>query len=195
MQTNPTRQVNVLDLYFTNIPSLVKSCETIPGISNHDMLVINSDLKPTYNKPKCRKVYIYKGVDMNAIKQNMTELSENIINTDVDSPMHDMWEKLKHGIYEVTEKNIPSKLISNRHNLSWINHKLKKIIQKKNKLYNKARQSKKKEDWNYYKVHKRHTQKPLRQTHWEHVNTILGDSLESCNRSPFCKYIKGKKEN
>ena len=93
------------------------------------------------------------------------------------------------------EKNIPSKLISNRHNLSWINHKLKKIIQKKNKLYNKARQSKKKEDWNYYKVHKRHTQKPLRQTHWEHVNTILGDSLESCNRSPFCKYIKGKRKD
>ena len=87
MQTNPTRQVNVLDLYFTNIPSLVKSCETIPGISDHDMLVIDSDLKPTYNKPKRRKVYIYKGADMNTIKQNslnMTELSENIINTDVD---------------------------------------------------------------------------------------------------------------
>ena len=147
MQTNPTRQDNVLDLYFTNIPSLVKSCETIPGISNHDMLVINSDLKPTYNKPKRRKVYIYKRADMNTIKQNslnMTELSENIINTDVDWPINDMWEKLKHGIYEVMEKNIPSKLTSNRHNLSWINHKLKQLIKKKNKLYNKARQSKKK---------------------------------------------------
>ena len=93
MQTNPTRQYNVLDLYFTNIPSLVKSCETIPGISDHDMLVIDSDLKPTYNKPKRRKVYIYKRADMNTIKQNslnMTELSENIINTDVDSSIHDI---------------------------------------------------------------------------------------------------------
>ena len=69
MQTNPTRQDNVLDLYFTNIPSLVKSCETIPGISDHDMLVIDSDLKPTYNKPKRRKVYIYKGADMNTTKR------------------------------------------------------------------------------------------------------------------------------
>jgi len=144
MQTNPTRQDNVLDLYFTNIPSLVKSCETIPGISDHDMLVIDSDLKPTYNKPKRRKVYIYKRAEMNTIKQNMTELSENIINTDADSPINDIWEKLKHGIYEVMEKNIPSKLTSNRHNLPWINHKLKKLIKKKNKLYNKARQSKKK---------------------------------------------------
>ena len=117
MQTNPTRQDNVLDLYFKNIPSLVKSCETIPGISNHDMLVINSDLKPTYNKPKRRKVYIYKRADMNTIKQNMTELSENIINTDADSPINNIWEKLKHGIYEVMEKNMPSKLSSNRHNL------------------------------------------------------------------------------
>jgi len=199
MQTNPTRQDNVLDLYFTNIPSLVKSCETIPGISDHDMLVIDSDLKPTYNKPKRRKVYIYKmykRADMNTIKQNMTEQSENIINTDADSPINDIWEKLKHGIYEVMEKNIPSKLTSNIHNLPWINHKLKKkMIKKKNKLYNKARQSKKKEDWDYYKVHKRHTQKALRQAHWEHVNTILEDSLESGNRKPFWKYIKAKKKD
>ena len=92
------------------------------------------------------------------------------------------------------EKNIPSKLTSNRHNLPWINHKLKKLIKKKNKLYNKARQSKKKEEWDYYKVHKRHTQKALRQAHWEHVNTILEDSLESGNRKPFWKYIKAKKK-
>ena len=74
--------------------TLVESCETIPGISDHDMLVIDSDLKPIYNKPKRRKVYIYKGADMNTIKQNMTGLSENIINTDVDSPINDIWEKL-----------------------------------------------------------------------------------------------------
>ena len=79
-------------MYWT-CTSLVKSCETIPGISDHDMLVIDSDLKPTYNKPKRRKVYIYKRADMNTIKQNslnMTELSENIINTDVDSSIHDI---------------------------------------------------------------------------------------------------------
>jgi hypothetical protein len=58
--------------------------------------------------------------------QVMTELSKNIINTDVDASNDDIWEKLKHGIYEVMEKNIPSKLTSNRHNLPWINHKLKR---------------------------------------------------------------------
>ena len=81
------------------------------------MSVIDSDLKPTYNKSKRRKIYIYKGADMNTIKQNMTELSENIINTDADSSNDDQWEKLKHGIYEVMERNTQSKLTSNRHNL------------------------------------------------------------------------------
>jgi hypothetical protein len=81
------RQIQLAKIMYWTCTSLVKSCETIPGISDHDMLVIDSDLKPTYNKPKRRKVYIYKGADMNTIKQNslnMTELSENIINTDVD---------------------------------------------------------------------------------------------------------------
>ena len=198
MQRKPIRQDNVLDLYFTNIPSLVKSCETIPGISDHDMLVIDSDLEPTYNKPKCRKVYIYKRVDMNTIKQNMTELTENIINTDEDSPIDDIWEKLNHGIYEIMEKNtlcIPSKLTSNIHILPLINHTLKTLIKKKNKLYNKARQYRKKEDWDYYKIHNRYTQKALRQAHWGHANAILEDSLESGNRKPFWKYIKAKKKD
>ena len=40
MQTKPTRDENNLDLFFTNYPSLIKSCNVIPGISDHDMVVI-----------------------------------------------------------------------------------------------------------------------------------------------------------
>lgn len=80
--------------------------------------------------------------------------------------------------------------------MNWfsINVQTTELIKKKNKLYNKARQSKK-EDWDYYKVHKRHTQKAQRQVHSEQVNTILDDSLESSNRKPFWKYIKAKKKD
>ena len=55
IQMNTTRENNNLDLFFTNHPSLVKSCNTIPGISDHDMVVVDIELKPHYNPRSVEK--------------------------------------------------------------------------------------------------------------------------------------------
>ena len=46
MQLSPSRESNILDLYFTIYECLDKSCNTVPGISDHHMVVIDCDLKP-----------------------------------------------------------------------------------------------------------------------------------------------------
>ena len=55
----PTRQDNILDLVFTNNPSLVKSSTGVPEISDHAMVVTDCDIKPVYNKQNPRKVYFF----------------------------------------------------------------------------------------------------------------------------------------
>ena len=45
LQHNPTRDGALLDLIGTNKPGLVKSVNTIPGISDHDIIVLDADLK------------------------------------------------------------------------------------------------------------------------------------------------------
>ena len=55
MQTNTTLENNNSDLFLKTIP-----CNTIPGISDHDMVVVDIDLKPHYNRPKRRKIFSYK---------------------------------------------------------------------------------------------------------------------------------------
>ena len=55
----PTSQGNILDLVFTNNPALIKSSNNTPGISDHAMVVTDSDSKPFCNKQKPRKVYLY----------------------------------------------------------------------------------------------------------------------------------------
>ena len=47
MQKEPTRESSILDLYLTNKPGLVKHNTTIPGISDHHMVVVDSDVKPS----------------------------------------------------------------------------------------------------------------------------------------------------
>ena len=70
MQLSPSREGNILDLYFTTYPSLVKSCYTVPGISDHHMVVVDCDVKPRYKK-KHRKLYIYKKANWTNIKSNL----------------------------------------------------------------------------------------------------------------------------
>ena len=47
MQREPTRGQNLLDLFCCNKPLLVKACMSIPGISNHSIVLSNCDLKVT----------------------------------------------------------------------------------------------------------------------------------------------------
>ena len=53
----PTRKHNILDLFLTNRPSLVKSCKVIPGFSDHEIVHIS-----TYVSAPCklnsRKVFL-----------------------------------------------------------------------------------------------------------------------------------------
>jgi len=42
----PTREQNILDLVFTSNPTLVKSSVSIPGLSDHDAIVTDIDIKP-----------------------------------------------------------------------------------------------------------------------------------------------------
>ena len=56
----PTRNGKLLDLVFTTNPSLIKSSVSIPGISDHDIVVTDADIKPIYTRQKPRKVYKWK---------------------------------------------------------------------------------------------------------------------------------------
>ena len=51
----PTRGSNILDVIFTSLASVLKSSSSIPGISDHDMVVADFDIKPHTSKQKPRK--------------------------------------------------------------------------------------------------------------------------------------------
>ncbi|KAK3092122.1 hypothetical protein FSP39_025385 [Pinctada imbricata] len=154
------------------------------------MVVIDSDIKPRYKRPKRRKVFQYKRANWENIKKKLLETSKKVGEyTDAEAS----WTALKQGISECLDLEIPSKLTSKRHNLPWLGRKLINRIRKKHKLFQKAKQSQKKEDWDKYRLHKSSTQRDIRRAHWEYVNKTLTDSLEQGNNKSFWKYIKSKR--
>ena len=57
MQKQPTRNENNLNLFLTNNESLVKSTSIIPGISDHEIVIIESIIRPKIAKAAKRKIY------------------------------------------------------------------------------------------------------------------------------------------
>ncbi len=48
------------------------------------------------------------------------------------------------------DKCVPSKITSTTNNLAWLYTKFRRMIKKKQRMYNKAKMSKKKNDWEHY---------------------------------------------
>ena len=69
MQREPPRGQNLLDLFCCNKPSLVKACISIPGISDHSIVLADCDLKATINKKPPRKVYQWSKAHLQLVKE------------------------------------------------------------------------------------------------------------------------------
>ena len=54
----PTKNENALDIFCSNRSSLVQRCETIPGLSNHDIVLVHTTILLTKRKSTQRLVYL-----------------------------------------------------------------------------------------------------------------------------------------
>jgi hypothetical protein len=68
------------------------------------------------------------------------------------------------------------------------------MIKKKQRMYNKAKKSKKTKDWEHYNTHKKETRKALRSARWNYINKVLLVGLNENNTKPFWKYVKSTRQ-
>ena len=90
---------------------------------------------------------------------------------------------------------VPVKLNSNSNNAPWITPQLKRLIRKKQRLYNKARRTKQSTDWAEYKSVQGQVRQTIRAEHQKHIVKILNLSSKLNGNKPFCHYIKSHKKD
>ena len=107
---------STLDLFFTNNSSLVNKVEVIPGISDHEIVYIESSLKPRKVKKPPRKIYLYNKANIEQIKDNIKNI--DLTNTDIsqEQDIDQLWETFKTSVINIMNENIPTKLINNSKN-------------------------------------------------------------------------------
>ena len=71
----PTRNKNTLDIFATNRPTLVNKCIPLPGISDHDIVYIESSLKAVYTPPAKRKQMLWSKANVNQLKDLINDFT------------------------------------------------------------------------------------------------------------------------
>ena len=193
LQRQPTRKKAILDLFCINNPSLVKSMQTVPGISDHDGIILaDISLRAQINKKPQRSVPIWAKANWESLKNKSQEFCIDFMSSFQTRNVQQNWDIFSNHMQEML-KSIPSKSTSTRYNLPWLTPDIRRMCRKKRRLYKTARGSK--EKWVKFQKHQEATRKALRDAHWKYVNSILKDDLESGRNKSFWSYIKSQKQD
>ena len=191
LQEEPTRQNNILDLIFVTNPSLVKNITTIPGLSDHNAVIMDSFIKPCFTVTKKRKLYNFKKADWPSLETWCHNISNSIIEkSKLGYNIHQLWDLFKSTLKLGISQHVPSKFVKNRSSLPWINKHLERLVKKKTKLFRKAKST---GNWNEFKQHQKHCRKEFRKAEYEFVNNTINEGLANNNSKPFWRYIKSRK--
>ena len=73
---------NVLNLVFTSSPDQIRNIETVPGMLDHDAVVVQFDTTVKYVGKKPHTVYIYKKGNIEGFKEDMEKFKDSFLQSD-----------------------------------------------------------------------------------------------------------------
>ena len=139
----PTRKYCILDLILTSNPTYINKISTLPpiGLSDHDVVFAEAYIWLNRVRETSRKVLKYNKGNWNNIKLDLEKIHSDILNIYNKSDVNTLWELFKTRLINSIQANIPSKMLTYKHRLPWITNSLRKLINKKNRLYKKRKDS------------------------------------------------------
>ncbi|VDI47017.1 Hypothetical predicted protein [Mytilus galloprovincialis] len=127
----PTRKDNILDLFCTNQPALITKIKSIPGISDHDIVLVDAICKPQRSKQSQHKIYLWKKVDIKKIKDITSHfISELISQANENLNIDQLWNKFKEGSNKIIDDNVPSKITKSKYTNPWANRDIDHLCKK-----------------------------------------------------------------
>ena len=193
VQFTPTRGSNILDLVFTSNPTLAKSSVNIPGVSDHEIVVTEFDIKPMITPSQTRKCYKFGKANWGNMKIDLDDAAESIARDQkAGKDVEQLWSTFKKSLLSSINANIPTYIHKNTTSLPWINVKIKRILKKKKRLFKKARAT---NNWPPYRLFQKQCRRELRKAEWNYINSTIQQGLDNNNSKPFWRFVKARKQD
>ncbi|CAG2219754.1 unnamed protein product [Mytilus edulis] len=170
----------------------MKTSTNIPGISDHAIIITDTDIKPFYSKSNPRKVYTWARANWDEVNKDVdsltTQIRKNIQN---NQNINEAWLTFKKHLFACLDKNLPSKIVKSNNRLPWITHKFKKMRKKKQNSTTKP----KKNYWTNSAIIKKTCKREIRKAEHNYINNAIIEGMNKNNTKPFWKYVKSRKQD
>ena len=95
------RKTKLLDLVFTTNPTIVTHSVSVPGISDHDIIVTDFDVKIQYQNKQRRQIYQFARADWLSLNDDFNTLSNKIkTKYNPGACTESLWSTLKNTLTE-----------------------------------------------------------------------------------------------
>ena len=192
MVTTPTRGNNILDLYFTSHPSLTKRCKTMPGVADHDTVLVDSLVQPERTKPTRRKIYLWDKANKDDLKRDAKSFVKSFLSQTFEN-VDTCWSTFRDKLVKIMDKNIPNKLTRSRHTNPWMNTETRRLSRRKDRAFKKAKRTNNLIDIQRYKHLKTAAQRTTRKAYRNYVHDIISPEA-SQNPKKFWSFVKSRKQ-
>ena len=107
MVTSPTPGQNILDLFFTTNTTLVNKISILPGLSDHDIVLVEVNSRPEIIKQVPRDIPLYQKANWDQLKQTMRDLYTELQLEPATTDRQAMWDKFTSRLQQGIDKHIP----------------------------------------------------------------------------------------
>ena len=196
----PTRGNNILDLVLSIIPDSVSKTQVVEGISDQSVVITDLNLKVKPTRKVERKIYIYKKADIELLKDEITSAWDKFQTSQPhDRSVEQNWcHFTSTGIILTAIRNhVPTKTISGRWNLPCVTPGLRRLIRKKQRVYNLAKRTQNPQHWKKFQELRKTWKRSLLVAHNDNVLGLLDWSDKKNSPSigkKFWTYIKSKRK-
>ena len=173
MVSKPTRGDIILDLFLTSNHTLLNTVQNLPGLSDHDIIIANVSVTPKMKRQKPRSVPLFRKANWDGYKSFMREKSLYILANFQESTVEEIWHALKTALNSGMETYIPSKNIRAKCSLPWITQEIRRLIRKRDKLYQKQKSGTARDRYHFKQV-KHLIQSKTKHAHNNYLADILG---------------------
>ena len=169
----PTRGDNTLDVIITNRPSLTNRWSGLPGLSDHDMVYMDANVRAARRKPVRCKILLWKRAGFDSIRSRVHQMSTDFtLKYTTSTPVEDLATALQHELDNIINECVPSKMSTTRSNQPWFNSASKSILRRKARAFKKARRTNKARDWTRFKHLKKEAQKVCQNFYNKYVHDL-----------------------